>query len=52
MTTMTSAKTIQVYRVYIRATPEAIWTAITDPEWTDRYGYGSRQPPAARRSSP
>lgn len=40
MTTMTEAKTIQVYRVYIRATPEAIWTAITDPEWTDRYGYG------------
>lgn len=32
----------QVYRVYIRATPEAIWTAITDPEWTDRYGYTGR----------
>ena len=29
----------QVYRVYIKATPEAIWTAITDPEWTNRYGY-------------
>ena len=42
MTTMTEAKTIQVYRVYIRATPEAIWTAITDPDWTDRYGYGGR----------
>ena len=42
MTTMTEAQTIQVYRVYIRATPEAIWTAITDPDWTDRYGYGVR----------
>jgi uncharacterized protein YndB with AHSA1/START domain len=34
--------TIQVYRVYIKATPEAIWQAITSPEWTDRYGYGGR----------
>ena len=42
MTTVTEAKTIQVYRVYIRATPDAIWTAITDPDWTDRYGYGGR----------
>ena len=42
MTTMTEARTIQAYRVYIRATPEAIWTAITDPDWTDRYGYGGR----------
>ena len=42
MTTMTEAKTTQVYRVYIRATPDAIWTAITDPDWTDRYGYAGR----------
>jgi uncharacterized protein YndB with AHSA1/START domain len=28
-----------VYRVYIKATAEAIWQAITDPEWTNRYGY-------------
>jgi uncharacterized protein YndB with AHSA1/START domain len=27
--------------VYIKATPEAIWDAITSPEWTHRYGYGS-----------
>jgi uncharacterized protein YndB with AHSA1/START domain len=39
---MTETKTIQVYRVYIGATPEAIWTAITDPEWTGRYGYGAK----------
>jgi len=35
-----TATTTQVYRVYIKATPEAIWDAITKPEWTERYGYG------------
>jgi uncharacterized protein YndB with AHSA1/START domain len=33
------SETTQVYRVYIKATAEQIWTAITDPEWTNRYGY-------------
>ncbi len=37
----TSAET-QVYRVYIKATPQAIWDAITSPEWTQKYGYGGR----------
>lgn len=32
-------RTVQMYRVYIKATPEAIWRAITRPEWTVRYGY-------------
>jgi uncharacterized protein YndB with AHSA1/START domain len=32
-------ETTQVYRVYIKATPQAIWDAITKPEWTERYGY-------------
>ena len=41
MTTMTETKTTQVYQVFIRATPEAIWDAITKPEWTQRYGYRS-----------
>jgi uncharacterized protein YndB with AHSA1/START domain len=40
MTTTTESITTQVYRVYIKATPEAIWDAITSPEWTHRYGYG------------
>lgn len=31
--------TTQVHRVYINATPQAIWDAITRPEWTLRYGY-------------
>ena len=38
--TATTEKTTQVYRIYIKATPEAIWDAITNPEWTQRYGYG------------
>ena len=39
MTTATMVTT-QVYRVYIKATPEAVWDAITKPEWTEKYGYG------------
>ena len=43
MTTMTETNvTTQVYRVYIKATPQAIWDAITQPEWTERFGYGGR----------
>ena len=38
-TTRQGSGTIQVYRVYIKATPEAIWDAITKTEWTERYGY-------------
>jgi uncharacterized protein YndB with AHSA1/START domain len=36
--TQTTATT-QVFRVHVKATPEAIWEAITSPEWTARYGY-------------
>ena len=35
-----TATTTQVHRVWIKATPEVVWDAITKPEWTDRYGYG------------
>jgi uncharacterized protein YndB with AHSA1/START domain len=35
--------TTQVYRVFIKATPQAIWDAITKPEWTQRWGYGLRE---------
>jgi uncharacterized protein YndB with AHSA1/START domain len=34
-----ATETIHKYRVYIQASPEAIWEAITRPEWTERYGY-------------
>lgn len=37
--TTTAPATTQVYRVYIRTTPQAIRDAITRPEWTARYGY-------------
>jgi uncharacterized protein YndB with AHSA1/START domain len=32
---------IEVFQVSIKATPEAIWNAITNPEWNRRYGYQS-----------
>ncbi|MCU1676563.1 MAG: hypothetical protein JWM93_1321 [Frankiales bacterium] len=35
----TTPSITQVYRVYIKATPQAIWDAITKTEWTTRYGY-------------
>lgn len=36
--TKTSVKT-QIYEIYIKASPQAIWDAITTPEWTAKYGY-------------
>ena len=39
MTTEPLTETTQIYRVYIEAPPEAIWEAITEPEWTVRYGF-------------
>jgi uncharacterized protein YndB with AHSA1/START domain/DNA-binding transcriptional ArsR family regulator len=32
----------QVYQVFIKASPEQVWDAITRPEFTARYFYGSR----------
>ena len=47
----TAAKaTVQVYRVYIKATPQAIWDALTKSEWTTRYGYAGELPPRAGRN--
>ena len=42
MTTITEIQTTQVYQVFIKATPEAIWDAITKPEFTQRYFHGAR----------
>ena len=55
MTTMTAQAT-QVYSVFIRATAEQVWDAITKPEFTQKYFYGSRiestfEPGASRRTS-
>ena len=41
MSTMT-AQTTQVYSVFILATPEQIWDAITKSEFTQQYFYGAR----------
>ncbi|HEY2074642.1 MAG TPA: SRPBCC family protein [Gaiellaceae bacterium] len=41
MSTMT-AQTTQLYSVFIKASPEQIWDAITKPEFTEKYFYGSR----------
>jgi uncharacterized protein YndB with AHSA1/START domain len=43
MTTMTEINLVtQVYQVFIKATPEQIWDAITTPEFTTKYFHGSR----------
>ena len=42
MTTITEMQTTQVYNVFIKATPEAVWDAITQPEFTQQYFYGTR----------
>ena len=34
--------TVQVYQLFIKATPEQVWEAIVDPELTSKYFYGSR----------
>ncbi|MEV6345043.1 SRPBCC domain-containing protein [Actinoplanes sp. NPDC051851] len=33
----------KVFRIWIKATPEKIWQAFTDPEWNARYGYAAPQ---------
>jgi len=48
-TTVATTATTQVYRVYIKASPEAVWDAITNPEWTERFGYGGRSEYELRR---
>ena len=43
MTTDTATTTVtQIYRIYIETTPEKIWEAITTPEWSEKYYYGTR----------
>ena len=40
--TTTATQTVQIYQVFIKASPEAIWEAITKPEFTERYFHGAR----------
>ena len=54
MTTASQVNTMQVYQIVIRATPQQIWDAITQPEFTRQYFHGARvtRPPRpARRSA-
>jgi len=37
-----TATTTQVYRVFIKATPEQIWESITQADFTEKYFYGVR----------
>jgi uncharacterized protein YndB with AHSA1/START domain len=39
--TIAPAAATQVYQVFIKATPEKIWEAITEAEFTTRYFHGS-----------
>lgn len=39
--TTTTAQATQVYQLFIKATPERIWEAITSPEFTTKYFHGS-----------
>jgi uncharacterized protein YndB with AHSA1/START domain len=41
MTTTTTAQATQVYQIFIKATPERIWEAITTPEFTRQFFYGA-----------
>jgi uncharacterized protein YndB with AHSA1/START domain len=52
MTTLTEVQTTQVYQVLIKASPEAIWDAITKPEFTTRYFFGSAVDTTAEVGSP
>jgi uncharacterized protein YndB with AHSA1/START domain len=35
-------QTTQVREIYIKSSAEMIWDAITNPEWTAKYAYGTR----------
>ena len=41
MTTI-AAQATQVYQLFIKASPEALWEAITKPEFTQKYFYGAQ----------
>jgi uncharacterized protein YndB with AHSA1/START domain len=40
--TTTTVATTQVYQLFIKATPEEVWDAITKPEFTTKYFFASR----------
>ena len=40
--TSTTAQATQIYQVFIKASPERIWEAITTPDLSERYFHGAR----------
>lgn len=42
----------QVYQVFIKASPEQVWDAITKPEFTSRYFFGSRVQTTGEANTP
>ena len=40
--TATTDLTTQIYQVFIKATPEQVWEAITKPEYSADYFHGAR----------
>jgi uncharacterized protein YndB with AHSA1/START domain len=42
LTSTTQDTVTQTHRIYLKATPEQVWDALTQSEWTTRYGYGGR----------
>jgi uncharacterized protein YndB with AHSA1/START domain len=51
-TSSTEVSTTQVYQIIIRATPQHIWDAITQPEFTRQYFHGSRVETTAETGTP
>ena len=49
MTSTAQAAATQLYQVFIKASPEEIWEAITTPEFTARYFHGARITNTAER---
>lgn len=48
----TAPRSVYVYVSYIRTTPEALWHALTDPEFTQQYWFGMRAECEFKTGSP
>ena len=50
--TTTTASATQVYELYIKATPEQVWDAITRPEFVEKYFHGAQRESTYEVGSP
>jgi uncharacterized protein YndB with AHSA1/START domain len=46
------SRTAHVYQIYIAATPDQVWSAITESEWTRRYFHSTEFVEPPRRGRP